>query len=81
MALAWSFVLASGEEAFITYVLSETEPSGFYLSQTDPDSDATVYFTSSLTIREAQELPEPAAILLLGAGLVALGFARRQRAA
>jgi len=39
MALGWDFLLNSGDTATITLILSRTAPaSGFYLSQTDPDS-------------------------------------------
>ncbi len=50
MALAWAFSLADGQTATLTFNISETAPSGFYLQQTDPDSPASIYFSSSLVI-------------------------------
>jgi len=73
MAMGWDFSLAAGETAFIELVLSEMAPaSGFFLSHNDPDSSATIYLSSSLTI-----IPVPAAVWLFGSGLLGLiGFAR-----
>jgi hypothetical protein len=50
MALAWAFSLTDGQTATLTFNISETEPSGFFLQQTDPDSAASIYFSSSLLI-------------------------------
>jgi hypothetical protein len=79
MALAWNFTSAAGEIARILYRVSETPPtSGFYLSQTDPDSNdgegATIYFSSSFS---AAPVPEPttAAIWML-LGCIGLGVYR-----
>ena len=76
MAMAWGF---SGS-AVVSFLVSETAPaSGFYLSQTDPDSGATIYFSSSLS-PDGGEVPEPSTILLIGTGLVGLvGFRRKFR--
>lgn len=85
MALGWDFALTADEIASITFLVSEVMPaSGFYLSQTDPDSSATVFFSSRLQITQTTvTIPEPSTAPLFGIGLLALGFLvsrRRQRA-
>jgi hypothetical protein len=58
MALAWGFSLSPSESATVLMHLSETPPvGGFYLVHTDPDSQASIYFSSSLNIRTDEPRP------------------------
>ncbi len=52
MALGWDFALGAGENALLRFVVSPNAPgTGFYLSQTDPNSQRSVYFSSDLSIQ------------------------------
>ncbi len=79
MALAYSFSLAPGQTAIVKFAISTTDPGGFALEQTDPDSNGgPLFFTTDLTVHGAS-VPEPSGIALLGSGLVSLvGFAMRR---
>ena len=81
--MGWDFTLAYDQDAILTYYLSDIAPdSGFYLSQSDIDSNETVYLYSTLEIRDSvcpSPIPVPGTILLLGSGLVGLfGLARKK---
>ncbi len=83
MALGWNFNLAAGHSATISYFLSTTPPaSGFYLQQTDPASNASVYFSSALNVNVIPETGTSAwamgcLAVLAVAGVKRLGFSLR----
>ena len=67
MAMGWRFSVASGLPAIVEFSLSDVAPlGGFYLRQNDPDSDASVYFSSTV-------VPLPGAVLLGALGLGTAG--------
>lgn len=77
MALGWNFILGAGETAYLNLLLSTTAPtSGFYLVQTDPDSQASLCFSSTLVIKSSS-VPEPGLLFLLVTGLAGLFGLRR----
>jgi hypothetical protein len=54
-AMGWDFVLAAGETATITLMVSETKPPGFHIVHSDPDSPADVYMSGFIDIVSSQE--------------------------
>jgi hypothetical protein len=80
MAMGWDFSLAAGETAFIELVLSEIAPtSGFFLSHSDPASNATIHLSSTLAVTP-MSVPAPAVLWLFGSGLLGLIGITRYRA-
>ena len=78
MALGFDFIIMPDESATVTWVVGETAPSnGFFLSHTDPDSDASIFFSGSLDI-DGSQVPEPSTYLLFGMGLVGLAAYRKR---
>jgi hypothetical protein len=74
MAMSWEFMLAQGEQALITMALGTTLPGGFSLEHLDPDSNKSIFLSSTLGI---SAIPIPAALWLFGSGLIGLvGFSR-----
>jgi hypothetical protein len=74
--------LAADETAALTFRTSLTPPAGgFYLVQTDPDSQASVYFSSNLDIHGGgTDVPDAGGtMLLLGMGLAACARGLRRR--
>jgi hypothetical protein len=78
-ALGWDFILPTGSTAALNLFLSAAEPSsGFYLAHTDPDSQESIYFSGTLTVRDTpQPVPEPSALLMFATGLAACSCFRR----
>jgi hypothetical protein len=80
MALGWNFLLGAGQTANVTFRLTTTRPAGgFYLRQSDPGSQADIYFASGLDIRGGGTIPEPSMLLLLGVGLASIRGRRSRR--
>lgn len=82
MAMAWSFILGVDETATLSFVVSQTAPTGgFYLWHTDPGSPADLYLSSSLNVRQGGgQIPEPATFGLVGLSLLGLWGSRRRGA-
>lgn len=58
MALGWNFSLGPNQTALIRMTVSETPPSaGFYLVQSDPESQKSIYFSSTLEISAGDTEP------------------------
>lgn len=78
MALARAFLLGPGQSGEVTFTVSETAPaSGFYLRHVDPDSNASIYFSSSLSVTRG--VPDSGATLpTLAMGCLGLAVAARR---
>jgi hypothetical protein len=75
MAMGWDFDVAD-VPAIITFSLSDIAPlSGFYLVHHDPDSSASIYFSSTLVA-----IPAPGALMLGAIGAGCVGWLHRRRA-
>ena len=75
-AMGWDFTLNQGQTADVSLELGLTAPSaGFYLSHTDPNSQETLYFSSTLSITggsASAPVPEPGTVFLFSFGIMAL---------
>ena len=74
MAMGWDFSLGANQNGIVSFLLSDTAPtSGFYLTQTDPGSQASIYMSSTLDIRSTPSgVPAPATLALMALGLLGL---------
>lgn len=82
MAMIWDVTLAAGWSARATFLISDTAPQGFYLTQVDPDSVYALYMSSYLETKEGQfgpTIPEPSTIILVLSGLGLAVAARFRR--
>jgi hypothetical protein len=79
MAMGWDFQLTGSETATVTFTLSTTQPSGFYIQHRDPDSDVNIFFSSELTV--VPELGSTGTVLGAAALATGLLLRRRKRAA
>ncbi len=77
MAMGWNFVLSASDRALMEFYVGENEPvQPFFLSQYDPDSNAAIFFSSSLDI---VPVPVPSSIFLLCGGLMLVLRLRRRK--
>ena len=77
MGLGWDFSLMGDETAFISFIIGATLPtSDFFLTQLDPDSGTSIFFSSTLDIRGVTTVPEPGTLWLLALGLISLRLTR-----
>ena len=89
-ALGWDFELLSGQTAVIDFIFDDNLPTtDFFLSQTDLDSDFSIYFYSTLSISGGSAtynpnpitpVTEPSTLILAFAGGgVGMLFSSRRR--
>lgn len=73
MSMGWDFTLALGETVTIMMALGTVAPTGFFLQHSDPDSNKSIFLSSTLDISPSiPPIPLPGAIWLFGAGLIGL---------
>ncbi len=85
MALGWDFALTGTQKAVIDFRLATSPPGGpFYLIQSDDDSQASIFFSSSLSVQETggeNVIPEPGTVVLLLSGLGLIAVVRLRKSA
>jgi hypothetical protein len=70
----------NGQQELVTFTASNTPPSsGFYVSQTNPQTGDTVFFSSDPQAQVLDATPEPMSMMLLGSGLALVLWKARQR--
>jgi hypothetical protein len=82
-ALGWEFDLLADQTASIDFILSDILPvEDFYLTQFDPASNASLFFSSVLTVTGGTpvgQVPEPTPLVLVLLGGLALLTARKTK--
>jgi len=87
MAMGFGFTLAAGQEEVVSFTVSTTQPSGFYLEQIHPvdaggNPEVDYFFTGSATTQPITTvIPEPGSWILLATTLALLLFSLRRRSA
>jgi PEP-CTERM motif len=67
-----------GQQELITFTVGDTPPaSGFYVTQTNPQTGDSLFFSADPQSLSA--VPEPLSMMLLGSGLGLIGWAARRR--
>ena len=81
MAMNWNFNLGSSEYAVISFTVTNTNPpSGFQLTQTDLNTNESIYFSgTSEILGGGAPVPAPTTVVLLGPAVAALVFYMRRR--
>ena len=87
LALARNFTLGSYQKAHLVFTVSEANPGGFYLQQTNANTLENIFLSSTLDITDVPQppdpgtnpVPEPSTFMLLGSALAGLGFYTRRR--
>lgn len=84
-SIGWNFSLLPGDIATIDFIFSDTLPAvDFFLTQTDPDLNQSLYFYSSLDIQTdglppgPSVIPLPPTIYLMISGLLGLLISQKR---
>jgi hypothetical protein len=87
MALARNFTLDSSHKAQLTFTVGQADPGGFYLKQTNVNTNESIYLSSTLDISDipippgpgTNPVPEPSTLMLFGSALAGFGLYARKR--